>query len=170
MIFVQWIANALNPAGTGSTPLVLAAANSQWATVQAMLAAGADPNRRSSSPADAPGALHLAVAAGQLELVKELLAAGADPNARSSSGSPLELAAARSNAPMVAALLAAGADASASARQGLTPLFMVGACRLPAAAAAAACCACCCVHAEAIHQGSCTQHACCKQRRPCKPR
>lgn len=115
------------PAGTGSTPLLLAVANERWDTAQALLAAGADPNRRSSSPADAPGPLHLAVAAGQLELASALLAAGADPSARSSSGSPLELAAARSNAPMVAALLAAGADACASARQGLTPLFMVSA-------------------------------------------
>lgn len=131
----QCVVHAPSSAGAGSTPLVLAAANSQWDTAQALLAAGADPNRRSSSPADAPGALHLAVAADQLEVVKALLAAAADPNASSSSGSPLALAAARSNAPMVAALLAAGADVNAPARQGLTPLFMVRAFRARTAAA-----------------------------------
>ncbi|KAL4437321.1 hypothetical protein ABPG75_004460 [Micractinium tetrahymenae] len=116
--------NSQDGGGTGNTPLVLALAHDQWDTAEALLAAGADPNRRSSSPADAPDPLHVAVAAGKLELAKAMLAAGADPNARSSSGTPLELAAARSNVPMVAALLAAGADANAAARQGLTPLFM----------------------------------------------
>lgn len=67
----------------GSTPLHLAAANPDPSALQALLAAGADPNVR-----DAEGAtpLHIAAYAQNARHARWLLEAGADPQAKTHVG------------------------------------------------------------------------------------
>ncbi|MBL8491975.1 MAG: ankyrin repeat domain-containing protein [Rhodocyclaceae bacterium] len=67
----------------GSTPLHLAATNSDTGPLQALLAAGADPNAR-----DGEGAtpLHMAAYGTNARAAKLLLEAGADPMAKTNAG------------------------------------------------------------------------------------
>lgn len=67
----------------GSTPLHLAAANPDPSALQALLAAGADPNLR-----DGEGAtpLHIAAYAQNARNARYLLEAGADPMAKTNAG------------------------------------------------------------------------------------
>ncbi|MCB1963593.1 MAG: ankyrin repeat domain-containing protein [Rhodocyclaceae bacterium] len=60
----------------GSTPLHLAAMNSDTTTLKALLAAGADPNARDQ---DGSTPLHMAAYASRAEHAQILLEAGADP-------------------------------------------------------------------------------------------
>lgn len=99
-----------------------AAADGTPAEVEALLAAGADP--------DAPGdngvtPLHLAAAHNEAPaVVAALIGAGAD--ARSRHGATLLHMAARSNGnpAVVEALLAAGADPNVAGKNGVTPLHL----------------------------------------------
>lgn len=105
---------------SGELPKAMARGNLD--EVQAMLAAGADPNW-----IDPRGktAVHRAAFAGTLTLLEIVLAHGGDPNVRDLSGStPLQDAfLARAHAlEKIEMLLAAGADPNAADRNGGTPL------------------------------------------------
>jgi ankyrin repeat protein len=74
----------------GSTPLHLAATNSDSGPLKALVAAGADVNARDKED-NTP--LHMAAYAGKSEAARLLLEAGADVNAKSTGGrTPLSLA------------------------------------------------------------------------------
>ena len=97
-------------AGASLTPLQRAALDGDDATVESLLADGADPNA-----ADSYGwrPLHYAVPFGGPGVVTMLLRAGADPNARSvAGGTPLHVAASQASEELVSTLLEAGADPS----------------------------------------------------------
>lgn len=89
-----------------TTPLAVAAASGRDAVVDALIAAGAQPNddRGDNSP------LEVALISGHVSTAATLLAAGADPNGRVGYP-PLHLAA-QMSAAMVEVLLLRGADAN----------------------------------------------------------
>ena len=105
----------------GQTPVHLAAMQKFTDTLEALLAAGANPNagsKRSWMP------LHLA-AGNYVGPVRILLAAGADPNARDYSGAmPLHIAAESGHEPaeIIECLVDKGAELDAQDEDGLTPL------------------------------------------------
>ena len=117
------------------------AANSNSATVvTALLAAGADPNAKTTTR-ETP--LHEAakrVSPKAVAIVTTLLAAGADPNAKDERGrTPLHKAALSSRpkaVAIVAALLHAGADVNAKDERGRTPLQWAARSGSPATVAA----------------------------------
>ncbi len=67
----------------GSTPLHLAAMNPDRSAMQALLAAGADPNARD---ADGSTPLHMAAYASRANYAQILLEAGADPTLKNNIG------------------------------------------------------------------------------------
>lgn len=69
--------------GLGSTPLHLAATNSDISALKALLAAGADVNAKDG---DGNTPLHMAAYANRFENAKALLEAGADVNATTTGG------------------------------------------------------------------------------------
>lgn len=83
---------------------------SQIPIVQALLAAGADPNALTGSK-DA-NCLVLAVQSGNVELISQLVAAGATLNAAVDDVTPLMVAARDGNDEAVETMLALGADAA----------------------------------------------------------
>ncbi|MCP4546823.1 MAG: ankyrin repeat domain-containing protein [bacterium] len=108
----------------GQTALMFAAESSHLETVEALLAAGADPNIEDR---DGGTALIAAAGAGHTGVVARLLAAGADADTRMSIGGGALNVAVRGNHVEVARLLlAAGAaadiDATGQMGMGLTPL------------------------------------------------
>ena len=115
----------------GATPLHWAVEHSEFdedevaktaAVVQALVAAGSDPDARDHSGL-AP--LHWTAREGRPETVGLLVELGADVNARSPFGTtPLHLAAKRGWSAMMDALLEAGADPNALASNGLSPLHL----------------------------------------------
>lgn len=121
----------------GSTPLhFLASYSKSQELVQALLAAGANPNVRTydgnSFVVAGVTPLHYA-AQGAAETTSTLLAAGADPNARTDGGgealpagaTPLHWAAFGTEAvETISILLTAGADPNARADNGETPLHV----------------------------------------------
>jgi ankyrin repeat protein len=103
-------------------PLVLAAKKGNWASVQSLLAGGANINTSSSEGATA---LHYAANDGNLAVVEVLLRAHADVNARTNDGyTPLHSAVHCRDVRVVRALLAAGADVNARTENNVTPLIL----------------------------------------------
>ncbi|MCR5221101.1 MAG: ankyrin repeat domain-containing protein [bacterium] len=110
----------------GDTALMLAVANSNLATVRALLAAGTDVNVQNRD-----GATPLIAALlknPNSEIIKMLLVAGADVNVKDQSGAtPLMMAAQKSNPQVVRVLLAAGANVLAQNKNGVTALMLAAA-------------------------------------------
>jgi ankyrin repeat protein len=114
------LANAY--ATDGFFPLGLAAFFGQAEAVDALLAAGADPNAAARN-ATVVRAIHAAAAASRADIAGRLLAAGADPDARQQAGfTPLHEAARGGKLELARALLAAGADPALAADDGRTAL------------------------------------------------
>lgn len=88
--------------GLGSTPLHLAATNSDVTAAKALLAAGADVNARDM---DNNTPLHMAAYTNQVEVAKVLLEAGADVNVVSSGGRTPMAMARKSRADEIAGLI-----------------------------------------------------------------
>ena len=112
---------ANTPNRYGVTPLSLACTNGDAATVDAFLAAGADPNR-----AIAGGETPLMTAArtGRIAVVRALLARGAEVNAKLPGGqTALMWAAAEGHTAVVEALVAAKAEVAATVPTGLNALL-----------------------------------------------
>jgi ankyrin repeat protein len=98
------------PDASGFTALDWAARNDRVEAIQALVAAGADPDALDSGPNGWTPLIH-AVHKQQAAAVRALLAAGADPNARARNGGvALMDAAMRGDLTVVEILLAAGAD------------------------------------------------------------
>lgn len=109
------------PLEVGMTALMLAARDSDAATVAALLEAGADPNATTTSGLTP---LMLAAPRAQTGSVVALLGAGADPTARTPEGRTALMLAARSGAhEAVGLLVEAGADPDAADADGVTPLM-----------------------------------------------
>jgi ankyrin repeat protein len=115
--------------GEGYCSLALAARNGHSDSVDALLAAGADPNQPSTETLLRP--LHAAVLSNDPSTIERLLRGGADPNATNSSGeTALHLAAkmdpARGQVAMDT-LLAHGANPEARDVRAFTPLHVAAA-------------------------------------------
>ena len=112
---------ATDAAGQEGPSLVDAVAAQDAATVETLLAGGADVNARRP---DGATALMWAAHWDDLALAARLLEAGADPDAGDDHGvTPLERAAENASLAMVELLLDGGADAGAARTSGLTPLM-----------------------------------------------
>jgi ankyrin repeat protein len=108
--------------------LIQAAEGGDLATVQAMLALGADPNAMGPNS----GALHCAAFGGFADVVQALLAKGADPNLPDVKGFyPLQLAASKGHLAAMKALLLAKADLEVKTKHGGTPLHVAAASEFP---------------------------------------
>lgn len=109
--------------GCALPPIQNAAGAGQLDEVQALLAAGTDPNQPNLFGWTA---LHNAAAknpANAAEIVEALVAAGANPNAKTFDGyTPLHTAASLNRTQIAKALVEAGADPQAKAPNGVTPL------------------------------------------------
>ena len=116
------VAAGATPNAAGQVPsLVDAVAAQDAASVEALLAGGADVNARRP---DGATALMWAAHWDDLALAARLLEAGADADAADDHGvTPLERAAENASLAMVRLLLDGGADAGAARASGLTPLM-----------------------------------------------
>lgn len=109
------------PLEAGATALMLAARDSDAATVNVLLEAGADPNAQADSGMTA---LMLAAQRGQTDTLVSLLSAGADPTLETIEGRTAMMLAARTGAHhCVDLLLEAGADPNEADAQGVTALM-----------------------------------------------
>ncbi len=115
--------DANTPGSDGSSLLIEAIRQGQVASVQALLAGGADPNR-----ANARGdtAVHAAAFSGNAGLLRAVLAGGGDPNVRNphTGATPLVSALLSPEARQFEVLLDAGADADVADLNGDTPLHV----------------------------------------------
>jgi len=103
----------------GATPLHIAAAYNAAEVVEALLAAGADPNARMAGDGATP--LHVVGSPDEAEKAWSLLAAGADPNASDNNGrTPLHIA----GPEVTRLLLGAGAAVDARDSEGRTALHV----------------------------------------------
>ena len=112
----------------GWTALHLAAFFNHPEVIRLLLAAGADPNARSTNPMNNM-ALHAAAAGRANEIARLLLEGGAHVNARQHGGwTPLHSAAQSGNPDLARILIAAGADTRARAdnQQSALDLAMTG--------------------------------------------
>ncbi len=100
--------------GNQCSPLMYVSYFGSLPLVEALLAAGANPNF-SASPHLPLTALHIATTNGYAPVVSALLASGADPNAAVDGVRPLQLALALGFPSIARALVAAGADVSPAA-------------------------------------------------------
>jgi len=106
----------------GLTPLHRAVQGAQSATVEELLASGADVN---STDENGYTPLHWAVFLGQSNTVQTLIDAKADLNSKGAGGkSPLHLAVQQKFMPIADMLLKAGADPNLAAKEGETPLWI----------------------------------------------
>jgi ankyrin repeat protein len=112
-------------AADGFQALHLAAYFGRLEIVDALLAAGADPDAVAANAARLRP-LHSAAAAGHAEVAERLLRAGADPNARQQGGwTPLHAAALNRDQPLEQLLLRHGADPKLTTDDGRTAAAMV---------------------------------------------
>lgn len=114
-----------SPGADGTSLLQLAVAAGQPAAVEALLDAGADPNRQ------APGggaAVHAAAFGDDADILRTLLERGGDPGLRNSvtGETPLVRAILGRGEAQVRMLLEAGADPGAADNNGGTPLHAAG--------------------------------------------
>ncbi|CAM9866395.1 unnamed protein product, partial [Scytosiphon promiscuus] len=106
----------------GRSPLRLAVEHSNLSAVKALLSAGVDMDRRSSS--DGCTALDVATIQAELEIVAALTAAGAGVNGACSRGyTALHRAAFHNKRQALELLLRAGAHVDVTDHEGWTPLF-----------------------------------------------
>jgi len=106
----------------GFTPLIRAARRGHLRTVDRLLDAGADPDRRRTGADGWPPLMH-ALHTEQRAVVRRLLDRGADPDVAGQGGlTPLMMAASDGDAGMVRLLLAHGADPGARLFLGFTAL------------------------------------------------
>ena len=107
----------------GSTLLIEAIRQGQIASVQALLAGGADPDRPN---ARGDTAVHAAAFSGNADLLRAVLAGGGDPNVRNphTGTTPLVSALLSPEARQFEVLLAAGADPDVADLNGDTPLHV----------------------------------------------
>ena len=114
--------NALDRRGYRTTALIMAARRGHTATVEGLLAAGADVNAKDE---DGNTALIATARRGHSAIAEVLLAAGADVNAKDEDGNTALIAvvgARRGNTATIEVLLAAGADVNAKNKHGETAL------------------------------------------------
>ena len=110
----------------GEPPLTVAAETGSLGALEALLAAGADPDQ-AADPAKGPGGtpLQRACAAEAWEAARLLLEAGASPRIVAPPlASPLFLAAESGHPPTVALLLGRGADPNTRGTGGATPIWL----------------------------------------------
>lgn len=100
----------------GMTPLLVAVRQVELPMVEALLAAGADPN---GAPGNEP--LVTAIRVKDLSIARALLKAGADPNGRHDDETPLHLASLMGRLDSVELLLKAGAQVDLANSVGETP-------------------------------------------------
>lgn len=103
--------------------LIDAAARGDRTRVEALLAAGVNPNRPSALRFGERALVH-AVDRGDVEMVRVLLEAGAHPDLAGQGYTPLGLAAMRGHARIARLLLRAGAQVDLKGADGNTPLFL----------------------------------------------
>lgn len=111
------------PGSDGSTLLMAAIKHGRTASAEALLEAGADPNRIDAR-GDTP--VHAAAFSGKAGLLQAVLAHGGDANARNAhtGATPLVQALLSPDAHQYAVLLEAGADPNLTDNNGDTPLHV----------------------------------------------
>lgn len=107
----------------GATPLVLAIRYCKLSSVDVLVDAGADVNRRNEIDDLTP--LDVAISCGKLDMIKVLLRHGARVDAVNSSGiTALHYAAGLGEPGLIHALVKAGADVSSKGPLGRTPIYL----------------------------------------------